>query len=575
MLAPFRTSIFTCLLLAPVLLFAQPSADYNPVPLSDLSAFDVPSGTWKVSSQVAMNPLNASAVSTQSGSGVLVGTAGSVLRTKAKMEDLRLRFEFMLSPGAKGYVVLPGGQRVLLAEGGAVHEATTSSCGFIGQVPVQNAAKAAGLWQTMELAYDAATETQPGMARLNSLTLNGVVVQQSVYLPLKNAVESAEPLGFEVMAGTLALKNMGYQQLADRKTLVVSNITYKLYKDAWDTTNPSQLEQEGPTRVITQELGNGLRDFHLVFEGDMVVTEDGNYTFSIAQSGPRAGLTVDGKKVLTVAGSTSQDRHLGKVSLSKGTHKFQLIYSRFPWRRPALGLSVYTAGARPYDLTALSSLPVPEPKPYIGITPKGRPEMVRSFVQYEDEKMKRTHVLSVGSPFGWHYTIDLNRGALLQAWRGQFADVTEMWYERGEPQLLDAAGLNTLVSGQSSYTVLPSSVTAWPDSSDLNYLGYRLTPEGTPVLRYALGGATLSDQISATNAGLTRTLTIEGKAGAPMYALLGAGQEITQVEKGLYRVDNRYYVRVDKKAKVTTRTSAGRQELMMAVDGTGSYSLFW
>ena len=66
------------------------------------------------------------------------------------------------------------------------------------------------------------------------------------------------------------------------------------------------------------------------------------------------------------------------------------------------------------------------------------------------------------------YTMDLNRAALLQTWRGQFADVTEMWYERGEPQLLETAGLTVPVSGQSSYAVLASNAAAWPDSSDLN-----------------------------------------------------------------------------------------------------------
>jgi hypothetical protein len=577
MLALFRTFTFAALLVSPVALFGQPTADYTVVPLTDLSAFEAPMGSWKVTSQVTMNPTNTNplVISVQSGSGTLVGAAGSTLSTKARMQDMRLRLDFMLSPGARAYITLPGGQRVLLSEGGVINETNASTSGFIGQVPVQNAARTAGLWQTMELAYDASTETQPTMARLNSLVLNKVVVQQSVYLPLKSAITAAEPLTLEVVAGTVAFRNIGYQLLANRKTLAVADITYKLYKDAWDTPNPSKLEREGPTRYITQELGSGMREFHVVFDGEMIVGEAGNYTFSLAQSGPRARLSIDGKDVLTVGESTSQDRHTSQANLSAGKHRFQLNYSRFPWRRPALGLSVYSAGVRPYDLTALSSLPVPEPKPYIGVVPEGKPEMVRSFVQYDNEKVKRTHVLSVGSPNGWHYTMDLNRGALLQGWRGQFADVTEMWYERGEPQLLSTAGLTTLVSGQSSYAMLSAPSAAWPDSSDLNYLGYRLNADGTPSIRYAIAGTTLTDFIAAEEQGLNRTLTLAEKAASPVYVLLGAGDEIIQVEKGLYRVDNRYYVRVDKKAKVTTRTSAGKQELMMAVDGTVSYSLFW
>ena len=451
--------------------------------------------------------------------------------------------------------------------------ATTS--GYAGLFPIQNATKAAGLWQTLELAYDASTATEPGTARLNSVTLNGVIVQQGEYLPLKKPLTQGQSLALEITKGTVAFRNVGYQSLANRKPLSVGNLSYKLFSDPWDTKSPVKVEREAKTATITQELGNGMREFHLIFEGEMQADEAGEYTCTIAQSGTVAQLTVDGKEVLAVGESTSQDTHTGRVMLNKGKHRFTLRYSRFPWRAPALGLSVSTAGVRPYDLTTLSSLPVPDPKPYISVMPEGRPEMIRSFIHYQDEKYKRTHALSVGSPAGWHYTMDLNRGALLQTWRGQFADVTEMWYERGEPQLLETAGLTVPVSGQSSYAVLASPTAAWPDSSDLNYRGYSLNPQGTPTLRYAFGPAVLTDQIAAQATGLVRTIAVAEAAVPNLYVLLGAGENITLVEKGLYKIDNRYYVRVDSKAKVMQRTSAGRQELLLPVSGTLSYSMFW
>ncbi len=265
----------------------------------------------------------------------------------------------------------------------------------------------------------------------------------------------------------------------------------------------------------------------------------------------------------------------GSTNLSQGKHRFMLHYARFPWFAPALGLSVTGAGLRPYDLTALSSLPVAEPKPYLAVDPEKGTEMIRSFIQYQDEKNKRTHALSVGSPLGWHYTVDLNRGALLQGWRGPFADVTEMWYQRGEPQLLETAGLTVPISGHSSYAVLANAATAWPDSADLNYLGYRLQPDGTPKLRYAMGAATLTDHIQAKADGLSRTVTIEGTSGGNVYVLVGTGKSITDEGEGLYRVDDRYYVRIPSGAKATKRTSYGREELMLPVGQGATYSLFW
>ncbi|MPR34740.1 hypothetical protein [Salmonirosea aquatica] len=554
---------------------AQTAGNYTPISLNDLSAFESPSSGWKLSSGLMVNPTSGSVNPERSGSGVLIGSAGQTLKTRATMQDLRLRFDFMLSLGAQAQVVLPGGSRVLLAEGSSVNEPGATTSGYAGLFPLQNATKAAGLWQTLELAYDASTATEPGTARLNSVMLNGVIIQQGEYLPLTKPLTQGQPLALEITKGTVAFRNMGYQSLANRKPLSVGNLSYKLFTDAWDTKNPVKVEREVKTAAITQELGNGMREFHLIFEGEMQADEAGEYIFTIAQSGPVAQLTVDGKEVLAVGESTSQDTHTGQVMLDKGKHRFTLRYSRFPWRAPALGLSVSTAGVRPYDLTTLSSLPVPDPKPYISVTPEGRPEMIRSFIHYQDEKGKRTHALSVGSPAGWHYTMDLNRAALLQTWRGQFADVTEMWYERGEPQLLETAGLTVPVSGQSSYAVLSNEATAWPDSSNLNYLGYRLDAQGTPTLRYAFGPATLTDQIAANAAGLTRTIAVAGAAVPNLYALLGTGENITLVEKGLYKIDNRYYVRVDGKAKVMQRTSAGRQELLLPVSGTVSYTMFW
>jgi hypothetical protein len=572
---PFFRSVLIGILFLSTGLMAQSLSHYTPIPLEDMRGFASPPASWKVYSDVAMRPVGNSAPRTSAGNGVLLGTPGASLQTQATMQDLRLRLDFMLSPGAQAYVSLPGGTRLLLAEGTSVIQPDASTSGYVGQFPLQNATKAAGLWQTLELTYDASVPTQPALARIKSLLINGVTVQQGVYVPLARPVSQPEPFALEVTKGTVAFRNIGYQALGNRQPLSIDNISYKLYTDAWDTGEPSKLEREAKVSEITQEVANGLREFHLVFEGDMEVSDAGDYIFTIAQSGPVARLTIDGKPVVAVEESTSQDLHQGNVALTKGRHRFTLRYSRFPWRRPALGLSVSTAGVRPYDLTALSSLPVPEPKPYLSVSPGGQPEMIRSFVLYNGEKQKRTHVLSVGGPSGWHYTMDLNRGALLQVWRGQFADVTEMWYARGEPQLLSPAGLTTLIAGQSSFALLDNPTAAWPDSANLTYLGYRLHTDGTPAQRYTIGNATLTDRITSEAQGLVRRLSVEGTPGSPLYVLLGAGKSITQVEKGLYRVDDRYYVRVDKKAKVEQRSSGGRQELLLPLSGTMEYSFFW
>ena len=171
--------------------------------------------------------------------------------------------------------------------------------------------------------------------------------------------------------------------------------------------------------------------------------------------------------------------------------------------------------------------------------------------------------------------MDLNRGALLQAWRGQFANVTEMWYERGEPQLLEPAGLKVPVSGKSSIAVLENEKSAWPDSANVNYQGYSLDPQGFPSIRYGVASATVSDHITSSTDAINRSIEVKGNPSGSLYSLLASGKNIQLVEKGLYQVDDRYYIQIDKKAKVVLRTSGDNQELLLPISGSASYSMFW
>jgi len=568
-----KVSLF--LVAFPLVVTAQTGkGNYSPVALKDLSAFENSGSNWSVKGTISVHPTKSESAKSQNGEGILVGTAGSAISTKVKAKDLRLFSEFMLSPGAEGYIILPGGQRLRIADN-KQKETSALTTGFIGQVPTQNVAKAPGLWQTVELGYDASVATVKNSARLNALKLNDVTILESVYLPLSKPVSDAQSIGFEVTKGTIAFRNIGYQLLNDRKPLTLANLNYKLYSDKWDAKEYSKLDKEGKTPSLTQEVTNGMREFHLVYEGDVVAEEDGEYVFTTIYSGPIFTFEIDGKTVVSSGESTSQETHSGSVNLTKGTHRFKIHYSRFPWRQPALGLRVQKAGIRQYDLHILSSLPEPEPKPYIGVTPELKPEMVRSFILLKGETYKRTHCLSVGSPTGWSYTMDLNRGALLQAWRGQFANVTEMWYERGEPQLLEPAGLTVPVSGKSSIAILENEKSAWPDSANVNYLGYTLDPQGFPAIRYAIASATVNDHITSTDNAITRTIEVKGSPSGSLYSLMASGKNIQLIEKGLYQVDDRYYIQIDKKAKVVLRTSGTTQELLLPVSGSGSYSMFW
>jgi hypothetical protein len=241
-----------------------------------------------------------------------------------------------------------------------------------------------------------------------------------------------------------------------------------------------------------------------------------------------------------------------------------------------LGLTVSASGVRPYPLHVLSSLPEPVPIPTIAVTPKDKPEMVRSFVQIEGEKTKRTHVLSVGSPQGLHYSVDLNQAALLQVWRGGFADVTEMWHERGEPQLLKTLGVTQKLNGKSNIAILNEPTALWPDSvAELSYKGIKLDDTGTPTIHYQFDKTDITQKLIPTRNGLVNTIKAAGIVG-DLTVRLAVADAIIEIEKGIYSIDSQqYYIYIPVDFMPVVRTSNGKQELIVALKEIITYTIAW
>jgi hypothetical protein len=532
----------------------------------------------KVVGQVLMHPQKANFLKTEAGNDILLGVAGAQVPLLTSNDDLILQLEFMLAPGSQARVQLPNGVAVLLADTWQALKLTAAVSGSVGGVaPLQNAQKAPGLWQKLRLQFRQARLGFP--AQLEQMRLNGVLVQENILLP--NAAGSNE-LKLIVEKGTVAFKNIDYQLLKEAKPLSLTGLSYQLYKDWSEKTEqltPDKLIKRDTTSVLTQEWGIGMRSYSVVYEGKMNAQEQGLYIFEFAYMGHMT-FEIDGKTLVTAQWNEfSQKPVVQTVALSKGEHRFRLHYHRTPWRPAALGVFVAIPGVRPYALHAQSSLPDPKPIPTIAVAPNATtPEMVRSFVQLENEKTKRTHVLSVGTPQGWHYSLDLNRASLLQFWKGQFADVTEMWHERGEPQLLKPLGLAIFTKGQADIATLTNAATTtWPDSvPDLDYRGYRIDPTGNPVVMYRCQNADLTDAILPNNNGLTRTLVLNSPTATPIYVRLATGNSINVLEKGLYEVNNQsYYVQTDPKSKPIVRSQNGQQELLMPLTTELRYSLIW
>jgi len=530
-------------------LFAQ--TDLPALPVSQLNR---PAG-WQLAG--AILPGSGNTLKTKPGDALLVGS-GSPLLLATPTDDFSMRFEMLATPDANISLQLPTGQRI----------------SFQNESDLAKLLKAPGLWQTVELNYKTGNGNGPAM--LEKLALNGVTVREGEVLPGK----AGGPVSLAPSGGTVAVRNVGYRVLTPRMVAQWSGpLSYSVYEgesnERKNLPTKKRLKQD-TVSTLTYEVAYGQSPrYTTLFAGKLNALQAGNYRFDLHNGGV-AGLWIDGKTVIPETYHNLGQPETRTVDLTAGLHEVQVYFSK-SWPRAGLGLFVSQAGTRPQPLHALASLPDPDPMPLISVTPEMQAERVRSFVQLPGENHKRTHSLSVGSPTGYHYTVDLDQMALLQVWKGDFANVTEMWHERGEPQLLEPMGATLRLPAQTGLMVLTNDGVAWPDSVDektLQYKGLSLDKTGNPTIQYTLAGATVTDVTKPAPDGLTRTLTVGGLPGGTVYCRVAAGQTIDDMGNGLYAINDRsYFVRVDPKTKPKQRSSNGKQELLLPVKNSVTYSI--
>ena len=500
--------------------------------------------------------IDGSGIRAKPGTGVLIYSGGAPLTMTTQAGDFAMRFDVLLTNGTDAVLTLPSGDNIDLNHSRDI-------------APLL---KSPGLWQTIYLAYRAGTTKAAPM--LEKLTVNGVTVREGQTLAGKGA---GKPVQLITQRGSAAVRNLGVRALANRDVARWAGpLTYKLYKEAAETreslTGKTPLKTDTVSRVSYDVAYGQPGNFSIFFDGKLAVAAAGEYQFDL-HTGGFGGLWIDGKQLVA-----TDRRYLGTpetrtVPLTAGLHDVQVLFSR-SWPRPGLGLYVSQAGTRPQALQADGSLPEFAPVGQVLIAADAKPTLIRSFIQMPGEITKRTHSLSVGSRTGLHYSVDLNQMALLMAWKGDFADATDMWYERGEPQLIHPDGTTIYPAPRTALAVLPNATTAWPDSvgdNVLQYKGISLDKDGSPSIDYTMNGTTIRDQIRPTGTALSRTLTLGGTAPtSQLYCRLAAGKTLEEVAKGLYAVDDRsYFVRFDPKAAVSVRQSGGKQELIMPISMSG------
>ncbi|MFZ9660274.1 MAG: family 16 glycoside hydrolase [Chitinophagaceae bacterium] len=576
----------------------------NEISLQNLDAFQQSGTNWKIVGAVQGN-FNDSVLAVTNGTGVLFNDfkkeiqfkPGHHLTTKMELGDVVIACDLMLPKGSNSGIYLQSRYEVQLFDSwgiknprfsdiGGIYERWKDEKGYEGKAPMRASAFAPGLWQHLEISFQAPRFDKNGNktvpAKFVYVKLNGVILQENIYVsgPTRAAAfEDEKPYGPIMIQGDhgqLAIKNLKY---APQEALKVqlNDLSYSYYEDKIE--NPDQATKfkpsgKGKTSNLDSRLASEKDKYFLQFDGTLNVPSKDSYTFTLLHSGD-AALEIDGKKIIgPIWNWIGADPNNGKIDLEAGNHKFRFwLHKELNWAPSGISLFIEKPNSMSVALHTPASMPERTPAPLIQVTSESQTEIVRSFMMHQGRKL--THVLSVGHPSKVHYSYDLLQGAMLQVWKGEFLNTTDMWYERGEPQTATAMGASIVMAGKCPIYEKQNE----KDSiSNYQYKGYVLDPSGQPAFHYGYGKVDIKDQIipMENGNGLERTMDLSGAGSEALQVRLIQDGAIKSIGKDLYMAgDGKYFLKIIQGSNPVIEDFGGKKLLLVNGSKTVKYQLIW
>ncbi|QIP17241.1 DUF1080 domain-containing protein [Spirosoma aureum] len=599
----------------------------TPILLNDLSAFKPATQNWQIVGTTRAELNKPNTITTEKGTGELANVPLAKapedpknpykynLFTIMEHGDIDLELDYMIASKSNSGVYLQGRYEVQLfdswdnsgwdlhsprvVDNGSIYERwdpkrPEGQNGYEGHPARQNASRAPGLWQHLKISFQAPRFNANGQktenARMIRVELNGVVIHEDVELtgPTRAAgFDDEKPLGPIMLQGDhgpVAFRNIRYISY-DKPRPELLNLKYAIYKGKYekepeyDKTAP---ESEGASKVLTSSVSRIPNEFLIRYTGTIRIAEPGEYRFNLGVPGGGGMLKINNQSVVAPDGRGNR----GKITLPKGDLPFELFYSKFVgWFQPSLGLSVAGPGIREYLISDSVGGNSDDADPIL--IEASTNTILRSFMDLPGDKntqgktIRVTHGISVGSPEQVHYTYDLDKGAVVQVWRGLFLDATPMWHDRGDGSSRPLGMVQRMGAPVLFLTKLASPQANWvTDTTGSGYRpkGYVLDGSDRPTFRYQSYGSIVDDKIRVLEAGqgIKREVTIATPADN-LYARLASGSVISPLENGMYLIDGQEYLRIDDAggAKPIVRESNGQKELLVPVKGKLTYSILF
>ncbi|WP_026231755.1 PA14 domain-containing protein [Neolewinella persica] len=462
-------------------------------------------------------------------------------------EDLNLKLSFRADAGAKADLMVQGKYTIELP-----------SLAVAGAEPRIAPATSPGVWQDLEIVFISAKDDKPAI--FPAVYLNGTLVYYQTPLEAV-AGASTGPLTLNVKSGNVELTDLRQSDQGGKGSVINADgkvelnmplMEYELYElptGTVEVTNWGQLTPKKTGYINRFDL-HAIREtgsmYAIRFFGTLDIPQAGEYSFT-SSSPASTQVYVDGQKIIDQSGRHPFIHTEGFIELSKGPHEVRVDYfQNGGWHKFDLAYKtpdgnsgfLNTMEEKKTIATAGATNPqVLETDDY--------PYLLRSFLYFPSPKVydiatKRTHVISVGEADGPHYSLDLQNGALLQAWRGGFADTYEMWVGRGEPQVMRPLGPIIPFDGTPQWADIKGDDDPWPmelaASDDFSHSQHSLDEAGRPTFIYTMGQHSLGDKLTPTETGLIRELTHNVGGNGTIFTKVASARQIEETAPGEYQL---------------------------------------
>ena len=536
--------------------FMSVHAAWAQVPVK-LANFQTPSKSWKEVSQVWADPSMSNTLFTEGQGSVLVNlpdkkNPGRDIISTESYGDLELKLVYMMAPGSNSGLYLQGQYEIQLldswaktspkaGDNGGIYERWDESRpdgqkGYEGYAPRQNASKAPGLWQTLEVGFQApkfsASGEKTANARIRYVRLNGVTVQEDVELqgPTRGALRPNEvargPIRIQGDHGPIAIQSLEIKPM-DTPAPSLSNLSMEVYTGSITDLN----ELSGKTPVSKKSLGSlnelssGIAGSSLIkVQGTIQIAKSGNYTLDM--------VVPNGLGAISVGNETASDLRSGRIrvekSLSAGSHPITFFVSKpRDWTTQGFNFQIQEDGLWPIQLSQPAGNTQTDSDP-IWVDTDQTP-VLRSFIEMPD-RGKISHAVSVSSKAGIHFSYDLSTGRLIRVWRGMFLDATPMWNNRGNGVSRPLGNLTYLNSSSKADPIL--------GSSSFTPKGYQILGDGQ--IRFLADTQTgeFTDQVQLHSDGKGLTRTLKRSSGQAMEIPVLEGTSLKQVRENFYWIED-------------------------------------